>query len=150
MRRSIYIGAAAFSIATAFAAGWLAQGWRAEAELFNVRREYAELDLRRSAAALESYIRMEGVKNAAIKEAEARAASNAAAAASARTAADSLRRDIAGVPGRIAAATDAAVREYAGVAGQLLGDCTAQYQRVAAEADQHSSDVQLMMDSWPK
>lgn len=133
-----------------FGAGWVSNGWRAEAKLYEVKREYAEATAKASAEALERYQTLERQKDEAIQAHAALAAKNAAAADAAARAADSLRRDLSGVSARIAAATDSAVREYATTASVVFGECAAEVVELARAADGHSSDVRLMQDAWPK
>lgn len=141
---------AAVLAAFLFGAGWMVQGWRAEAKLYDVKREYAEATAKAQAEALERYQSMERQKDEAIEAHAALAAKNAAAADAAARAADSLRRDLSGVSARIAAATDSAVREYATTASVVLGECSAEVVELASKADGHSSDVRLMLDAWPR
>lgn len=133
----------------AFAAGWAVNGWRADAELANREKAWADAIAWSSQQALERYQIMEKTKDDAIKAAEQRAASNRADADRAAATVDSMRKQLAGVPARIATATRAAVDEYAATASELLTDCTAQYQRVAEQADGHASDAALIRDAWP-
>lgn len=133
-----------------FFAGWWVNAQRAEASISLLKKEHAEQTMRASAHALESYSRMEKTKDEAIKFAQARAAENAAAAGRASAAADGLRKQLAGMPARIAAASRTAVDEYAATAGELLSACTAEYQRVAISADGHATDAQMMLEAWPR
>lgn len=141
---------AAIAAALLFAAGWITQGWRAEARLFDVKRQFAESAATAHAQALERYQTLERTKDEAIAAHAALVAQNADAAAAARRTADSLRRDLAGVPARIAAATDSAAREYAAAASVVLDQCTAEVADLARVADGHAADVRLMLQAWPK
>lgn len=141
---------AAITAALLFAAGWMTQGWRAEAKLFDVKRQFAESAATAHAQALERYQTLERTKDEAIAAHAALVAQNAAAAAAARRTADGLRRDLAGVPARIAAATDSAAREYAASASVVLDQCTAEVADLARVADGHAADVRLMLQAWPK
>lgn len=141
---------AAITAALLFAAGWMTQGWRAEAELFDVKRQFAESAATANAQALERYQTLERTKDEAIAAHAALVAQNADAAAAARRTADGLRRDLAGVPARIAAATDSAAREYAAAATVVLDQCTAEVADLARVADGHAADVRLMLQAWPK
>lgn len=133
-----------------FGAGWVSNGWRHEAKLYDTKRAHAEQMARQAAQALADYERLERQKDEAIQAHAALVAQNAAAADAARAAADGLRRDLAGMPGRIAAATREAVDQYAATAAEVLGACTAEYQYMAEQADGHAADVRLMQDAWPK
>ena len=141
---------AAITAVLLFAAGWMTQGWRAEARLFDVKRQFAESAATAHAQALERYQTLERTKDEAIAAHAALVAQNANAAAAARRTADSLRRDLAGVPARIAAATDNTAREYAAAASVVLDQCTAEVADLARVADGHAADVRLMLQAWPK
>lgn len=141
---------AAIAAALLFAAGWMAQGWRAEAKLFDVKRQFAESAATAHAQALERYKTLERTKDEAIAAHAALVAQNADAAAAARRTADGLRRDLASVPARIAAATDSTAREYAAAASVVLDQCTAEVADLARACDGHAADVRLMLQAWPK
>lgn len=141
---------AAIAAALLFAAGWMTQGWRAEAKLFDVKRQFAESAAADRAQALERYQTLERTKDEAIAAHAAIVAQNADAAAAARRTADGLRRDLASVPARIAAATDSTAREYAAAASVVLDQCTAEVADLARVADGHAADVRLMLQAWPK
>lgn len=132
-----------------FFAGWWVSAQRAEARISLLKKEHAEQTMRAGASALSSYSRMEKTKDEAIKSAQARAESLQADAGAAAAAADGLRKQLAGVPARIAAASRAAVDEYAATAGELLSACTAEYQWMARQADGHANDARLIQEAWP-
>lgn len=134
----------------AFAAGWWVNAQRAEARISLLGKEHAEQTMRAGASALASYSRMEKTKDDAIKSAQERAGRLQADAGAAAAVADGLRKQLAGVPARIAAASRAAVDEYAATAGELLGACTAEYQWVARQADGHANDARMITESWPR
>lgn len=133
-----------------FFAGWWVNAQRAEARISILKKEHAEQTMRASASALASYSRMEKTKDEAIKSAKARAESLRADAGAAAAAADGLRKQLSGVPARIAAASRAAVDEYAATAGELLSACTAEYQWMARQADGHANDARMINESWPR
>lgn len=133
-----------------FAAGWWVNAQRAEARISLLKKEHAEQTMRAGAHALESYSRMEKTKDDAIKSAQDRAGRLQADAGRAAAAADGLRKQLAGVPARIAAASRAAVDEYASTAGELLSACTAEYQWMARKADGHANDARMITESWPR
>lgn len=141
---------AAVLLAMAFAAGWWVNAQRAEARISLLNREHAEQIMRAGAHALESYSRMEKTKDDAIKSAQERAGRLQADAGAAAAAADGLRKQLAGVPARIAAASRTAVDEYAATAGELLSACTAEYQWMARQADGHENDARMISESWPR
>ena len=133
----------------AFAAGWLVNGWRADAAMSLLKQEHSEQVTRNSAASLLTYSRMEKIKDEAIKSAQVRAVTLQADAGRATAAADGLRKQLATANVRIATASRAAVDEYAATAGELLNSCTAEYRAVAAAADGHANDARLISEAWP-
>lgn len=132
-----------------FAAGWWVCGQRATAQISLLKQEHAEQVNRAGASVLATYTKMEKTKDEAIKLAQARATALEADAGRASAAADSLRKQLASVPARVAAASRTAVDEYAATAGELLSSCTAEYQRVASQADGHAADARLISEAWP-
>lgn len=133
----------------AFAAGWWVNDQREEARISLLKQDHAEQKMRASASALASYSRMEKTKDEAIKSAQTRAERIQADAGLAAAAADGLRKQLAGVPSSIAAASRAAVDEYAATAGELLSACTAEYQWMARQADGHANDARMIQEAWP-
>lgn len=133
-----------------FFAGWWVNAQRAEARISLLKKEHAEQTMRASASALASYSRMEKTKDDAIKSAQARADRLQADVGRAAAAADGLRKQLAGMPARITAASRAAVDEYAATAGELLSSCTAEYQWMARQADGHANDARMITESWPR
>ena len=134
----------------AFAAGWLVNGWRADAAMSLLKKDHAEQVARNSAASLLTYSCMEKTKDEAIKSAQSQAVTLQADAGRATAAADSLRKQLATAALRIATAIRPAVDEYAATAGELLNSCTAEYRAVAAAADGHANAQRLMLEAWPK
>ena len=134
----------------AFAAGWLVNGWRADAAMSLLKKEHSEQVARNSAASLLTYSRMEKTKDEAINSAQVRADSLKADAGRATAAADGLRKQLSTANLRITTASRATVDEYAATAGELLNSCTAEYRAVAAAADEHANAQRLMLEAWPK
>lgn len=144
---------AAAGIAGAVLAGllsWNVQAWRYDAQIAEIKAQHSRALADAHQKALDDTIKLQRIKDAAIEKAEQRAKQNADAAAAARRTADGLRRDLASVPARIAAATDSAAREYAAAASVVLDQCTAEVADLARVADGHAADVRLMLQAWPK
>jgi len=141
--------ASALALLAAFAAGWTGQGWRMQATLNRKELAHAQQMESLHAHALADYKHMEIIKDAAIQEAHDRAEQNRADADTARTAADSLRRDLAGVPARISTAASAAVDEYAAAATVVFEQCSAEVAELARAADGHANDARMMWEAWP-
>lgn len=144
---------AAAGIAGAVLAGllsWNVQAWRYDAQIAEIKAQHSRALADAHQKALDDTIKLQRIKDAAIEKAEQRAKQNADAAAAARRTADGLRRDLASVPARIAAATDSTAREYAAAASVVLDQCTAEVADLARVADGHAADVRLMLQAWPK
>ena len=145
-----YAATAIVAGALAFGAGWQTQEWRHDAQIAGIQAQHATALASANQKALDDTIKMQRAKDEAIKAAEQRAKTQAANAANARADADRLRAQLDGVPARVARATDSAVRDFANVASDVLGACIREYQGVAAEAEQHASNVRLLIGAWPK
>ncbi len=144
---------AAAGIAGAVLAGVLAsqvQAWRYDAQIADTASQHATALASANQKALDDTIKMQRTKDDAIKAAEQRAKTQAAAAANARADADRLRAQLDGVPASLASATDGAVREYASAASVVFARCVGAYQELAGVADGHAADVRLMLESWPQ
>lgn len=147
---SLRLIAAGTALLLAFAAGWVAQGWRMQTALGHATNAHNQQLQAMHAQALATYQKQEDQKNAAIQAAQALAEQNQAAATTARATVERLRRDLARVPARIQSATEAAVNEYAAAATAVLDDCTAEVTKLARAADGHATDAQLTHNAWPR
>ena len=145
-----YAATAIVAGALAFGAAWQTQEWRYGKQIAGIQAQHATALASANQKALDDTIKMQRTKDDAIKAAEQRAKTQAAAAANARADADRLRAQLDGVPARLASATDGAVRDFANVASDVFGACIREYQGVAAEAEQHASNVRLLIEAWPK
>ena len=135
---------------------WGAQGWRlgeqvqaGKTALETLKREHAESLTRATGSALNATLKWQKAKDDAIDRAQQRAKAQAHSADIARRERDSLRNTIAAASLRLPDATPSACTEYATAVSGLLGQCTAQYQELAAVADGHVSTIRLMQDAWP-
>jgi Skp family chaperone for outer membrane proteins len=145
-----YAATAIAAAAIGFGGAWQTQAWRYDAQLSKIHAQHATALADAHQKALDNTIKMQRTKDDAIQQAEQRAKQNAAAAASARRDADSLRAQLASVQGRVASATDSAVREYANAASVVFAECVRSYQELATAADGHANDARLMLEAWPK
>ena len=133
-----------------FLAGWIVNGWQADAVISGIRTEHAAQVAINASKALERYETMERTKDEAIKAAQERETQFKADSGRASATADGLRKQLASVPTRIATASRAAVDEYANTAGELLGACTSEYQWMARKADEHANAERTLIDAWPR
>ena len=129
---------------------WRYQSHKYEAQIAAIRLEQAQDMAAASAKALADFTEMQRIKDDAIIQAEHRAQINAQAAARAAASADRLRSDLAKANARISTATRAAVDQYAATLADVFGQCVQEYRALGEKATGHSSDVQLMLDAWPR
>lgn len=150
---------AALIVAALFGAvlTWYVLAGRFEANAANLKLDYqkratqaAELHVLALQKANAKFDQMQKEKDHAIERASIRAATNANALAASRLQLDSLRRDLSDARARIAAAPVAALREYANTVSDLYGECEAELTETAAAATGHASDVQMILDAYPK
>ena len=150
---------AALIIAALFGAvlTWYVLAGRFEVNATNLKLDYqkratraAELHVLALQKANAKFDQMQKEKDHAIERASIRAATNANALAAARADLDGLRRDLSDARTRIAAAPVAALREYANTVSDLYGECEAELTETAAKATGHASDVQMILDAFPK
>lgn len=70
--------------------------------------------------------------------------------ASAVSASGSLRNTITSLRGELSRTSESARNQAADTGLQLLGECSEKYREVAEAADRHASDVETLMEAWPK
>lgn len=61
-----------------------------------------------------------------------------------------LRDELTDQRGKLSTASIVAVRQYAATANTVFGECSAAYERLAAEASGHASDSLMYQQAWPK
>lgn len=143
---------AALAVTAALAAGgvWQYQANKYERMLAEQRTEYATAQVRALEIAHADTIRLRDQAQAAAAAATTRLQRLSADRDRLRAAADGLRGDLATAALRLPDATPDAVIEYATALDSVFLDCTARYEQLATKADGHASDVQTMIESWPK
>jgi hypothetical protein len=129
--------------------GWVANGWRLNAQIDKMVAEHEAASAAANKAALERYAALEQQKQEALNEANRIAQRNAAAAASARADADRLRNQIASAD-RVSTATVASLRNYTITLQTVFGECVAEVERLAATADGHALDSRTLNGAWPR
>ena len=145
-----HIAAAAIAGVLAFGAAWQMQAWRYGEQITTIKLEHAEAAASSAKSALKLTEHYRDNADAAVRKAEARAAQNKRDADRLRAELDGLRGDLADVPDRIRNASREAVDQYAAAATVVFGECAARYSELAGAATGHASDVQTLMDAWPK
>lgn len=142
--------ALALLMAAVYGFGWMKGAQHGEGKLEQYKlAEQVEINKGMKAAADKTHEWQKG-KDDALQQATKRAQVNAAAAASARRTADSLRDDLAAARADLSRAADAAVRQYAATLGTVFGECAAALGELAGKAQGHASDALTFEQSWPK
>jgi hypothetical protein len=141
----IFAGVAAIA---GFTSAWQIQGVRHEAQLAQLSAAHATAMADAANKAHTETIRLQALKNEAERKAAIRIAAvrrDADAASSALTglshAADSALRSASG--------SHSACLADANTLTIVFGRCTAELQSVATDADQLTSNVQTLIESWP-
>lgn len=70
--------------------------------------------------------------------------------ANAQSAVVGLRNDLSALRARLATSTESACLATADSLGVLLGQCAEAYRDVSEIADRHASDVQTLIEAWPR
>ena len=133
-----------------FLAGWIVNGWRADAVISGIRTEHAAQVAINASNALERYETMERTKDEAIKAAQERETQFKADAGRASATADGLRGTLYEFRASLPNAAPATVIARADSVAELLGACADEYRSVAEAADRIASDRQTLIDAWPR
>lgn len=148
----IYTHVAAGLLGAVLAAtgAWSVQKWRYSEQIAVMKKDASEATTKAVKAAMAKTLVDQKRKDDAIAEANKRANYNAAAATRARSAADSLRDELAAARTDLSNATESARAKYAAAVETVLGECSRELAEMGRLADQHSSDVKTLIDSWPR
>ena len=141
------------AVAIGFGLAWNLQGVRLDAleiEFGQYRNEVEQNAIAAKHAMLdkEQFWRQE-VENARIN-AQSREARLKRDAANAQSAVVGLRNDLSALRDRLAKSPVAACLDTADSLGVLLGQCAEAYRDVSEIADRHASDVQTLIEAWPR
>lgn len=133
----------------AFAAAWVYQANSYKAEIAQITVEHTRSAFRALETAHAQTVEMQGIKDAAIKKAQTRAAENARAAESARAAlrlSDNATSDAI----RAANTSNAACIAHVTALGSVFRQCSQRLVEMGERATGHATDVQTLMDAWPR
>ena len=145
-----HVAAGLLSAAIAAVGTWQVQNWRYGEQIAVMKKDASETTTKAVKAAMDKMQVDQKRKDDAIAEANKRANYNAAAATRARSAADSLRDELATARTDLSNATENARAKYAAAVETVLGECSRELAEMGRLADQHSSDVKTLIDSWPR
>jgi hypothetical protein len=134
----------------AFAAGFLVQGWRMDAQIAEIEAANSKAQAEAAAQAALDTARMQKDKDNALRQATIKAAQNALAANSARTELDRLRKQQDASATAMSDATCTSVREHAAALNTVFGECVATLEGLARKADGHALDQRTLSDSFPR
>lgn len=145
-----YVIAIILSALLGFGSGWKVQSWRYGTEIAEIKSNAAQAQTKAVQTALSETVRLQGVKDAALKQAETRAKANAAALGQSRAESLSLRNELAIARSSLSRSTCDSVRDYASTLSVVFDQCTVAYQELAGKADEHAAGIELVMSAWPK
>lgn len=145
-----HVAAALVALALGFGGGWQTQDWRFTAQVSKLEKKHAEATAQAVTEALDETVRHQKAKDAALRNAQARAKRDAADAADARLVADGLRSDLDTQRMHMLDAARSALLEYASAANLVFGECSRRLEEMGRAAQGHSSDVRTLTEAWPK
>ena len=148
----IYTHVAAGLLGAVIAAtgAWSVQKWRYSEQIAVMKKDASEATTKAVKAAMAKTLVDQKRKDDAIAEANKRANYNAAAATRARSAADSLRDELAAARTDLSNATESARAKYAAAVETVLGECSRELAEMGRLADGHSSDALMLKEAWPR
>jgi len=114
------------------------------------RLGYAKAALKAVEVAQAETIRLQGIKDEALKKANLRANANKVAAAAAATERDSLRDELAAASAKLPSLSHQACLARADALSGVFDQCAGAYQGMAGKAQGHLSDAMTLDDAWPK
>lgn len=150
MRLYTYVATGLASAAIAAVGAWKIQNWRYGEQIAVMKKEASEATTKAVKAAMDKMQVDQKRKDDAIAEANKRANYNAAAATRARSAADSLRDELAAARTDLSNATESARAKYAAAVETVLGECSRELAEMGRLADGHSSDALMLKEAWPR
>ncbi len=145
-----HVAAGLLSAAIAAVGAWQVQNWRYGEQIAVMKKDASEATTKAVKAAMDKMQVDQKRKDDAIAEANKRANYNAAAATRARSAADSLRDELATARTDLSNATESARAKYAAAVETVLGECSREYQSMAEKADGHANDAVMLKEAWPR
>ena len=148
----------------AFAAGWLVNGWRADARIAKLELGQTSHELQQTRQAAQDLIKTQQGFSNALSKFQQTTQANAKSQADLgkllldlRSTTAGLRGDFAGMPARIERANQASLAEYASTCSAVFEAMAAGGQRlaergadIAAKAEGHAADAVLISEAWPK
>jgi hypothetical protein len=135
--------------AAAFGAGFMVNGWRLNAQIESIHAAHAAAVVQANAEVMDQTVKLQGKKDAALKQAQQTASANAAAADRARSELEWVRDYNNRTANEIAGASCTSVRNHATAAAAVFAECSAAFADMARKADGHALDAKTLIQSWP-
>lgn len=126
------------------------QKWKYESIIARMKETAAESTKIAVKAAMKQTDQWQSDKDKALNEANQRAQKNQVAATRARSAADSLRDELAAARTDLSNATESARAKYAAAVETVLGECSRELAEMGRLADGHANDAVMLKESWPR
>lgn len=136
-------------VATAFAAGFVTQGWRKDAVISEMVAAQSAAVAAATTEVMNDNVRLQKKKDDALVQANIKAKQNADAAAAAKSQLDWVRDYNQRSASVISTSTCSSVRDYASTANTVFGECTIALEEMARKADGHALDANTLIKSWP-
>lgn len=137
-------------LASSFAAGFVVQGWRKDAQIAEIEATNAAAVAAQVTQAMEETNRLQKVKDEALRRANVKATQNAAAADAARNELDRVRQQTDAASTAMSNATCTSIRNYATTLNSVFGECTATLEELARKADGHALDQRTLSETFPR
>ena len=148
----------------AFSAGWLVNGWRADARIARVELNQASKELQQTQHAAQKMADTQKGFDDALQAFQGTQQDNAKAQQDLgrvlldlRSTTAGLRGDFAGLPARIERASSASLAEYASTCSSVFEAVAAGGGRLAeigagisSKAEGHAADARMIENAWPK
>ena len=129
--------------------GWAVQGWRMESKLSDLKTEYAQAQAAAVEKAHAETIRLQGQKDEAERMAAIRQSAISAAAAAARHELERVRNASTEAL-LLSGHSHATCLDRATALKEVFDQCSGAVVGLGEKADRHASDVQTMIQAWPK
>lgn len=113
------------------------------------RLEYAKAALKAVEAAQAETIRLQGIKDEALKKANTRANANKVAAAAAAVERDSLRDELAAASAKLPSLSHQACLARADALSGVFDQCAGAFEGMARKAQSHANDALTLDEAWP-
>ena len=154
---------ASLALAFSFAAGWLVNGWHADARIAKLELSQTSAELKQTRQAAQDLIKTQQGFSDALSKFQQTQQTNAQSQQDLgkllldlRSTTVGLRSDFAGMPARIERASRSSLAEYASTCSAVFEAMAAGGQRlaeagagIASKAEGHAADAGLISEAWP-